>query len=393
MRARYSTSTKCCLYYTSLLLFVIVYASPTFSAGAASDDVFEMVPEGEDVQITDIARKTAELQRRRAELLEDQNSKVLRGVHPKSHGCVVAEFTINTEIPTEYQTGLFATPGKSYSALIRYSNAAVDLGGDLDGGNGSRGMAIKVFDVEGDVLISDEGHKNQDFLMINTQRFAFPNVQSYLRLTNALLISPDGTDPNSAFLQCSDWTPQDIANKNRSLDVITEIKKTSMSNPLEAQYFAAAPSRFGDGKAMKFSVLPCEGARRAQIIREDQKGDPNYLHTALAKTMRDDQDICLGFSVQIATADLINKLRMESPDDPDPIEDATAEWKQPYIELAKLKISTPQNIDPKEKVQVACNEHSFNPWHSLQAHQPLGGINRLRKPVYTISDLTRHSAE
>ena len=33
----------------------------------------------------------------------------------------------------------------------------------------------------------------------------------------------------------------------------------------------------------------------------------------------------------------------------------------------------------------AGEELVFNPWQSLAAHQPLGGINRLRKPVYLSS--------
>jgi hypothetical protein len=46
-----------------------------------------------------------------------------RAVHPKAHGCVKADFTVNADIPRKYRVGLFATPGKRYKAWVRYSNA------------------------------------------------------------------------------------------------------------------------------------------------------------------------------------------------------------------------------------------------------------------------------
>ncbi|MDD1613504.1 MAG: catalase, partial [Methylococcaceae bacterium] len=98
--------------------------------------------------------------------------QILRGVHPKSHGCVKATFTINPDIAPEFQVGLFAEPGKQFDAFIRFSNAAALVGPDIDNGkHGSRGMAIKVLDVGGEVLIDDNGVCNQDFLMINQPVF------------------------------------------------------------------------------------------------------------------------------------------------------------------------------------------------------------------------------
>ncbi|MBE0437611.1 MAG: hypothetical protein IBX56_17630 [Methylomicrobium sp.] len=82
--------------------------------------------------------------------------QIHRGVHPKSHGCVKATFTINADIPP---VGLFAEPGKQFDAVIRFSNASVLVGPDtteIDPAtqkeveeHGSRGMAIKVFNVGG----------------------------------------------------------------------------------------------------------------------------------------------------------------------------------------------------------------------------------------------------
>ena len=39
---------------------------------------------------------------------------------------------------------------------------------------------------------------------------------------------------------------------------------------------------------------------------------------------------------------------------------------------------------------LACDNLSFNPWHSLPEHRPIGGINRLRKAVYETVSAYRH---
>ena len=116
------------------------------------------------------------LQDRRAATVDDQKGILLRGVHPKSHGCVKAEFLVNKDIDEKYRAGLFATPGKKFDAWICYSNAAALREDDLkinprdnERKNGSRGMAIKILDVDGEFLSLDKGKQNQDFLMITTR--------------------------------------------------------------------------------------------------------------------------------------------------------------------------------------------------------------------------------
>ena len=89
-------------------------------------EAFENIPTGESAQIAKIAQLTPELQDKRS-VLPEQKGIVLRGVYPKSHGCVSAEFVINQDICKEYQVGLFAHPGRRYRAQIRFSNASVKL--------------------------------------------------------------------------------------------------------------------------------------------------------------------------------------------------------------------------------------------------------------------------
>jgi hypothetical protein len=49
--------------------------------------------------------------------------------------------------------------------------------------------------------------------------------------------------------------------------------------------------------------------------------------------------------------------------------------------------STADEKDPKKKR----SEHlSFSPWHGLVEHEPLGGINRVRRRVYEVISARRH---
>ena len=85
-------------------------------------------PNTEKEDIQKLAEITTELLDKR---YTSKNKKILRGVHPKSHGCVQAVFKINQDIEAQYQVGLFSTPGLEYQALFRLSNATANVEHDL----------------------------------------------------------------------------------------------------------------------------------------------------------------------------------------------------------------------------------------------------------------------
>lgn len=75
-----------------------------------------------------------------------------------------------------------------------------------------------------------------------------------------------------------------------------------------------------------------------------------------------------------------------------PIEDTSIEWKEsdaPYETVAKVRIPAQDFDTPAQN--LACDNQSFNPWFGLEAHRPIGGINRLRKAVYEAVSDYRHS--
>ena len=390
----------------------------------------EVVPEHEAAMIDEVAALTVKLQEKRRSL---QNGEVLRGVHPKSHGCVDATFTVNDDIGSDYRVGLFAHPAE-YKAKIRYSNAAVILEADLrDGENGSRGMAIKVLGVHGPIMLMDghgrtDGHgRNQDFLMVNTPEFAFGNVRDYLRLSRILMADEHGAKPDLFFVPAEsfkmgimdisgklsppgpeepsqvtgmrqilksalfkDFLPEDMAGTLLSAQAVQKIQSKTVRNPLEVQYFSASPFRYGPDRVMKFSAVPEGGEVPQEKFSDEEKNEweqyPNYLAQALKKTLTQGKEVRLSFKVQIVEMSQLAD-RKEAM-----IENAAKAWSEeefPFVEVAKIVIHP---VEENAQLVDACKSLRFTPWHALAAHEPLGGINRLRKPVYSGSADRRGNA-
>ena len=412
-----------------------VTTTPT-NAGINPIDV-EVVPEQEAAGIKEITDLTTKLQKSRKPL-EGQKGKVLRGVHPKSHGCVDATFTINDNIAIEYRFGLFKRPG-TYQAKIRYSNASVLLDPDLkDGENGSRGMAIKVLGLNknlGSFMLEDGDERNQDFLMVNTPEFAFANVRDYLRLTRILMLG-QGADPFFIPLKLKgldllevqpnkslklnpltgleskmkkrefeklkkEWgfykthpvfkgfNVGDLISTGGSFAVIKKIKNQPVRNPLQVEYLSASPFRYGPNLVMKFAVVPAIETTRTDFTDEEKEIiDPDYLAKVLKKTMTQNKDgkkkpLEFSFMVQVLDKSQLKAGGKEM------IENAAIAWTEknyPAVKFTSVKVATITipAVDEKENLDFvnACKHLQFTPWHTLAEHKPLGGINRLRKPVY-----------
>ncbi|WP_293373765.1 hypothetical protein [Nevskia sp.] len=338
-----------------------------------------------DMELIDVKR-TEEITK---ELLDRRyvvhGKKVLRAVHPKSHGCVDATFEVNDNIDPAYCFGLFAAKDqKKYKARIRYSNATALVGPDVSSsGNESRGMAIKIFDVAsvvtGEVLEKDDGRSNQDFLLINQPQFAFANAHDYRKFNEIIL--GDGDDNPFAFFVAiakdPGLTESERGSRSKTGELIEAIRKDVQKlNPLDFTYFGAAPFMLGPDKVMRFSVRPRFDFSGASSI--DASTGPNRMRVSLAQAMDGNAVFEFDFFIQV---------RSITEDDLQ-LENASASWdegKFEPVQVATITIVAPQADFGSAESLSNCEQLSFNPWHSLVAHQPVGSINRLRERVYPAS--------
>ena len=154
-----------------------------------------------------------------------------------------------------------------------------------------------------------------------------------------------------------------------SLKIVKGIQATPVANPLGVQYFGAAPFLFGADRVMRFSARPCAEVQPTAIPDPTQK---DYLREVLRKAMQQTGTVEFDFMVQV-----------RGDEDDLEIENASKLWNE-HVNVARITIVAPQDIDSAER-EAECERLVFTPWHSLAAHQPIGGINRLRKAVYEAS--------
>lgn len=286
-----------------------------------------------------------------------------RDAHPKAHAVLRAEFRVNASIASNLAKGIFI-PGKTYEAWIRFSNALQDDDNKQD----ARGMAIKVMGVPGEKLLeSDRDATTQDFVMINHPVFFLNDPQRYLSFIK---------ESGSHSLLSKLTIPVTLGLEGTL--IAKELGKGRPSNPTQIRYWSTVPYQLGMGserQAIKFSVKPSS----TTIDPIPDNPGPNYLREALRATLRK-TDVTMKFLVQPRTSDSLS------------VEDAMTEWKEeqaPFYEVATVYIPR-QDFDTPEQNAFAENI-SFNPWHSLPEHRPLGIINRLRKVVYDHTSRVRHS--
>lgn len=292
-------------------------------------------------------------------------------VHVKTHGCAVGEFRVLPNLPAELAQGLFRNE-RMFSAVVRFSNSASQPQPDFipDG----RGLAIKVFDVEGDRLTSDDNSgRTQDFVMVNHPVFFARNVKDFLRLEQVLVTANDNPLVTVAEgLTGGDWNP--LRWHWREALTAVQIAGHLPAHPASNTYFSMAPIRYGQYVA-KYRVRPAGDLPGTWMNLASRLGtQPDALRLMLEETLRS-QQVLFEFQVQLRTS--ANTM---------PVEDATVEWPESestYRTVALVLIPR-QEIDT-EQLKGMCRKLAFNVWHAIADHRPLGGINRLRREIYPIS--------
>ncbi|WP_313293303.1 catalase family protein [Rhizobium rhizoryzae] len=298
----------------------------------------------------------------------------VRSVHAKSHGIIEAEMTIADGLPPELAQGMFATPGV-HKVFLRLSTNAGDILPDAV--SLPRGLAMKVLDVEGPRLPDAEG-STQDFIMVNGPVFQAPNAKKFLSSLKLLAKTTNRMEGTKTVMSSV------LQTVNKGLEAVGVASPTIQSlgggpnsDPLGETYFSVTPFRYGDYVA-KFKLKPISPDLTK---RTDTLIDASVQENAIRETVQAEMQETHGvweFQVQ-----LCRNLEQQ------PIEDPTVEWKEedaPFVTVATVT-AMPQDSWSDANVQKVDEEMRFSVWTGLEAHQPLGNINRARKDTY------RHSAE
>jgi hypothetical protein len=208
--------------------------------------------------------------------------------------------------------------------------------------------------VDGPKLLDDE-QRTQDFSGISAPTFTTPNIVENLQLQSQIR---KGT-PILYFLSLR---------RPHLLDALMQaLYAKAQRNPLYERYWSCSSYALGPGQAIHYSFMPVE-QRHTPFPRHP---GPNYLREAMAATLAE-RDVVFDMALQRQT----HARRM-------PIEDDGVEWPErlsPFVPVARLRLPR-QRFDSPAQLAFADNL-AINPWHSLEAHRPLGNQNRARRQIY-----------
>jgi hypothetical protein len=283
-----------------------------------------------------------------------------RAGNTKTHGIVRGRFIVEAELPPHLRRGLFAE-AREYPAWVRFAGPGPDSPPDIED-VGVLSIGIKVMGVPGPKLLADESN-TQDFTGISTPTFTTPNVRENVKLQQLI----NRRVPLFYFINPLD---------PHLLDAIMQgLWARTHSSPLETPYWSCVPYLLGEGQAVQYSLRP-HSAARSRVPRLPLRPPDHYLRETMAKTLAA-QNAAFDFRVQLQT----DPRRM-------PIECASVRW--PEKLSPPLKVATvflPRQVFDSPAQLAFANRLSFNPWHCLPEHRPLGNQNRARRTIY--SELSR----
>jgi hypothetical protein len=129
---------------------------------------------------------------------------------------------------------------------------------------------------------------------------------------------------------------------------------------------------------MQYSVWP-KGKKRTPIPRLPLRPPDDYLRNAMIATLAE-EDVEFDIKLQLQTDPFLM-----------PLENNAVLWPErlsPRRSVATLRIPK-QRFDIPAQLEFA-RKLSYNPWHSIPEHRPLGNQSRARHRMYqTLSEL-RH---
>ncbi len=327
----------------------------------------EQIPDGEAAMTQDVIQTAVRIVDQHRE-----STRFLRDAHAKAHGCVKADVQVLPDLAQDLRRGVFSEPGKVWQATMRLSNG--NAYPQFDSIRDARGMAIKLLDVPGKQLLGDrQGLHEQDFVMFSHPNFFVSDVAEYRQNVAA---QADGKKVMAFF---PGWDPRNW--QIRHLFIALATLSPPPESPTRTTYFSVSPYKFGEANA-KFRVMPDPDNCPAYTLPKQNQDLPNFLRSALNQQLSTDR-VPACFVLQIQRQDA-NRFM--------PIEDTSIEWREqdsPFQTVAKITLP-PQDFDTPV-LNLQCDNLSFNPWFGIEAHRPIGGINRLRKAVYEAVSDYRHS--
>jgi hypothetical protein len=287
-----------------------------------------------------------------------------RGGNTKTHGIVRGEFIVHDNLPAELRHGVYAQP-HTYRAWVRFSGPGPYITPDIDD-VGFMSISIKLMGVPGPKLM-DEEKFTLDMFGVSPPTFVTPDTKANAQL------QIESVKNASIFYFLNFHRPHLLDLIMQSLWIKTQ------SSPFEAPYFSCVPYLLGESQAMQYSVWP-KSKQRTRIPRLPLRPPDDYLRDAMVAALT------------AGDVELDIRLQRQTDSHLMPIENNAVLWPEklsPRVSVATLRLPR-QKFDSPAQMEFA-KRLSYNPWHTIAEHRPLGNQSRARRRMYLELSKLRHS--
>ena len=287
-----------------------------------------------------------------------------RGGNTKTHGIVRGEFIVHDNLPAQFRHGIYSQP-KTFRAWVRFSGPGPYITPDIDD-VGFMSISIKLMAVPGPKLMEEEKF-TLDMFGVSTPTFVTPDTKANAQLQIESL-------KNAQMYYFLNF------HRPHVLDMIMQsLWIKTQSSPFEAPYFSCVPYLLGEGQAMQYSVWP-KTKKRTRIPRLPLRPPDDYLRNAMVAAL------------SAGDVELDVRLQLQTDSHLMPIENNAVLWPErlsPRVSVATLRLPR-QKFDSPAQMEFA-KRLSYNPWHTIAEHRPLGNQSRARHRMYETLSKLRHS--
>jgi hypothetical protein len=303
--------------------------------------------------------------RRLAELARARSRRDARAQRARTDDSLLlrATFVVRPDLPAELQHGVFV-PGGRYAAWLRVCRSGEAESGD------ELGIKLERVGALGNLLDLGLPEANpagcQDFVLCSHPTFFAKDVRDYTVLRSILHTRDERA-------RARRLTVFALRRPRESWSLARRWLRARKHRPLEREYHSATAYALGPQLAVKYCLAPVSPLKAAEPI-EDIRPEDETLQQRLDPSHG--EALALSFYAVVPSRDTL------------PVEDPRFDWEAAGAQrvlVASIEIER-QDLQSAERGRVA-ETLVFTPWHTLEAHRPLGGINRARL------ELDRASAE
>jgi hypothetical protein len=332
-------------------------------------------PQPNEDQLTD---ETVESMARLNRFMFEKHRHAIRDAHAKSHGILRGELHVYPDLPEHLAQGVFREAW-TYPVIIRLSSAPGAVSSDKMSAN--KGLAIKIIGVEGEKFLAEKKDEiTQDILLVNDTIIPTGDIKSYhdmqLKLEQ-LAYQPEIVQETLAGATRLATKALNAVGIHPNINPLGPGDQND--HLLGETYHTLGAIRYGDYVA-KISLAPLSENVKAltcQKVDPQEDGTWRDLVVDFFKTQGAEYELRAQLSTDLETM---------------PVEDASVEWpaeQSPHQPIGKIVIPAQDAYSPARRV-FADDVLSFNPFHCLLEHRPLGSINRARIKAYESSTAYRH---